>query len=404
MASSSIINLNGIKLGRATNFMEKLEGVIQLHVRFQTALHDIVENTALSPVDLAKLSYDKVQEILSWYKKISDRSYIEKEQQSKVFVEKWLRNDMIPVARKAEALMLTSKQDCQHGICLNDHKHTILDVLSATNMNAFVILVVEERIDIDLRDMNRLDVMFAHVLSERYLPQCKASFVDCDDDDDEPQRFSMNKWEALVVNCCKVFHDQLCDTTITRLLYNFVRVSDPRMFHMPLRLKCFEGDFLPMLWKYYEERDSMITPIVKYRRNVGVIVNDDMCKCYTYNSFNKQSSVTLANRLSIEMPYMCYAYVDKIEVDFELASYEESPSLHLWNQGTEYIPCKPIILAETECKSVDHNDICNIVTLTATKEVKMPASYVIARFGEVGEVRYVYVKSVRLYGSAISFV
>lgn len=374
----------------------------QSYEHVQNELHSIVEMSTFSPKELAELSYDKVQDLLSWYQKVAQRSYIEKDKQSKDFVEKWLRNDAMSIVNKVETLLLNDKKD----ICLNEHKDIIIDTLSSSHchMYAFVSHVLNERITLSLDDLRKLDVMFARHLSRRSLPMCLPSMACDDDDDDNSPRLSMNKWEALMVNCCKVFYDQLSKEEITGLLHNYVRVSDPRKFHMPIRYKCFEGDFLSELSKYYEERGPLITLVVNYRRNISVIVNDDMSKCYDYNTFTNRS-ITLAKCISIEMPYMCYAYVDKVEVDCVLESYNKTPSLHLWNEGTDYIACRSTDVAEEEnTTNHDHDDGCSIVTLSVSKNVKGPASYVVARFGEIGESRYTYIKSIRLYGSAVTFV
>lgn len=356
-------------------------------------LQNVVNGPKLSCDDLAELSYENVLDIVSWYNRVAPECYSERVKACKNFIDTWLNNDKTPLKEKIDALLIDNKDN--NSIYLNDHKQMILGALSETNMHAFVKHVVNGNIKMTYKDLQQIDVMFARILSQQALPYISKRQLD----DDEPHRYlMMNKWESLVVSCLKVFHDQLSESDVVDLMHCYVMVSDPMLFHMPRQYQCFEGDLLPWIWQHYDDNKYLIPPVVKYRRNIGVTVN--IYNICTYESFASRKK-TLANGISFIMPYMCYAYVSRVEVECIPSSYEPLPKLKMDNDGTDYIMQEPGDLKQEET-SVDSNR--KVVTLCATSDVKGPASYITIQFDAVTEMRYVHIKSVKLFGSAVTFV
>ncbi len=181
---------------------------------------------------------------------------------------------------------------------------------------------------------------------------------------------------------------------------------DQRLRFMPQAVTVFEeGDLLPQIISHY--KGAGISPMIKWRRNVGILLGNDPCQFHDYYEFMEKAPF-IANMFSIELPYMCYAFVDRVEVDVigpdwdfvtQTMKKDDGKQKEHINVGYEYILDK--------FRPIDKKQSISTYSTTRTisrkcKENHSPTYYITWRFGLMSAFHTV--AAIRVYGKAISLV
>jgi hypothetical protein len=175
---------------------------------------------------------------------------------------------------------------------------------------------------------------------------------------------------------------------------------------MPMQVVRFEDngtDLLPRIAKHYST-GAHISPIICSRRNICIIRDNATYKVDAYNAYDGCSSAFYATSLYVEMPYLCFVYARRVEVDIE-PEHGVTLTLNV-STGNDYIlDCVP--------KAKDRNEPRPSATTRSVAEeiqtygndlpdghANTPAVYVRADL----ESTFACYKAIRIYGEAIALV
>lgn len=202
----------------------------------------------------------------------------------------------------------------------------------------------------------------------------------------------------------------------TDILSCIGRATSPLMKSMPMQCTILEGELISKITEHY--KNAKISPMINIRRKLGVTLENTAFSFHEFEEvFNANTTGIFATSLSIEMPYMCYVYVDRVELDIDNVSYLTNcngkdtseiaanvPKIYV-DVGQDYI-AKPYVpytnKKHTEQHYHDYKPITQIVTQNVPIEQSGPGYHVTVYFGLMAPLVYIY--NVRIYGRAISLV
>ena len=178
----------------------------------------------------------------------------------------------------------------------------------------------------------------------------------------------------------------------------------------------FEGELITQLVEHYNAR--VLSPMIKWRRNVGILLENRPYEWYDYTEFMNGKSPFMASKFSIEMPYMCYAYVDHIEVDIADYSRWDEPDPEAESKSVAYMSMGYDFIVKKFKKVVDKKLTCGAPALTGgapaltctktktlslkCKEPNKPGYYASVSFGAFNYCTTI--TAIRVYGRAISLI
>ena len=171
---------------------------------------------------------------------------------------------------------------------------------------------------------------------------------------------------------------------------------------MPVGVKVFDGELTSQVQGYYD--GLKLSPVIRYRTNIGVIVDNHTYQFYRLRDLGPQYAM---ESLHVEFPYMCYVYVDRVEVDTDVTTM----ALHdmttagggerrlLVSVGDEYLmaPFTKDNAAETKDRSSLRIEGCH--TLVGRPKESKAGYYVNVFLG----FKMTYVAGVMVYGRAVCF-
>jgi len=275
-------------------------------------------------------------------------------------------------------------------------------------------LVSDGKIKLTPDDVNKLDMRFIEYVMTRecYRNPFRVTMNKkhaCDDGDVEECEFDldynesdnkvhMTHRERFWVN---VLASGRGDIDADKVLVCLGMDVDPRMRFMPQKVTVFEdGDLLPQIASHY--KNAQLSPMIKWRRNLGILLENMQYQFHDYLEF-MENGVFLTHMFTLELPYMCYAYVDHVEVDVSdfVWGEEDKKGVGYVEVGNEYIlsAFKPFDKHKTKITLTAQN--INVVKKKC-RENDVPGYYITISFGLMNS--YKTVNAVRMYGKAISLI
>lgn len=178
-------------------------------------------------------------------------------------------------------------------------------------------------------------------------------------------------------------------TQETRYLKPYMKTCHPSWKVFPQKIARFSGDLLPQLIAHYST--TAISPVVTKRRNVGILFNNTSDEFYDFQDYLKKAGVIFGKYMTIELPYMCYAYISHVEIDM---TTQFPPRMNL-TTGTDYlkvpfVPAAPIFQKSTTQSTK---------SLANKKTPHVPSTYLTLFAGD-----FISITGIRVYGDAISFI
>ena len=379
------------------------------------SVYDIVVNKAIDPNELASMSNETIDDMLELNRKLNTKGYPEDERIRGAFIEYYLSLDCIPDEKKLDMFMSRSSvHKLGAYVDINNHKKYVISAIPKLDSCQQIInSLVEGTLEFDFADLQELGASFAKKLARNLRvktstnreKQDKRSSISSDDDFGDNGNIKVSRMERLVVNCLTLFHEHLDADEIYNLFKMYVYASDSRLKHFPLGFTRLEGELISGISEHYNLAHPHISPLIGTRRNIEVVFNNALYKHYTYKGFkdfvSKYGSIAVSS-IAIEFPYMCYAYVHRVEIDYvKVFPKEGAPALALDNRGNEYVLSNPLNhIQDTEPLFTSSH----VETVVVENADSYPAVYVVARNGNTWETKMMWVKDIRVYGTAVSFV
>lgn len=301
---------------------------------------------------------------------------------------------------KADNLLMYKDKVIEYLMTLSDEEKVYSNVLR---------MISEGGLKFDIEDITRLPPkFFEFVLRKRCYTSChvikanaqKQSNAD-DECDDMCKNIKMSNLERLFINIiCS--DKEACGEAF---FIPYMVEADPRLRVMPTRKTILGGstsELVDSVNQHYA--GAVVSPVIQYRRELGVIIDNNPNQFYKWSDVFSDCGCkgVCTSSITIEFPYMCYAYVDKVEVDVdECYGQREKETYIMVLTGDEYImrPFRelrgkePFKIATIKPKVItlkhDHiekNDLCTHIMIS------------------FGLSQYQMVRNIRIYGKAVSFV
>ncbi len=265
-------------------------------------------------------------------------------------------------------------------------------------------LVKSNTIKLTPQEIDQLDIRFIEYIMSRsqYSNPFRITLKDENYTDDEEcnPKAHMNPMERFWINLIASGRMDIKDTDAVLLCLGLD--VDPRLRYMPQKVTIFEdGDLLSQITAHYD--NAALSPMIKCRRNLGIIIENCNYNFHDYREYIKANGGSFStNMFAIEMPYMCYIYVDRIEVDGLSYYGSESKKTNGYvDVGDEYImnSFRPVNQQKDQMITLIPPELKTFTK--KCKENTRPGYYTTISFGYSG---YVTVYAVRVYGKAISLV
>jgi hypothetical protein len=394
--------------------------------KVRTNLDQIKQDVASvleSQETLGQLTLEELDEALQTKFMLLNPRWDERKAESKSVKERYmsLLNDEMD---KLKAILHWKQSgDWNTKIDINQYKQHVMDyinnsVVEDTYEMAWH-LIKGGKIVLSPEDIKNLDVRFIkYVMTrQRYknpfvMPSMKNATDDSnanDDIEDEDEYENVNKTymtscERFWVNLIASGRDDVDKDNVILCLGMDV---DQRLRYLPMKVTVFEeGDLLPQIVGHY--KGAQISPMIKWRRNVGILLDNTPCKFHDYMEYI-EGGPFMASIFTIELPYMCYVYVDRVEIDVDDSDWKwdaktqtmkkyDGRDMGYVSVGDEYILSKYKLVKDNNSRTSFGNTwtICK-----KCKESAKPAYYVTISFGLS---TFHNINAVRVYGKAISLV
>lgn len=395
-----------------TNVYHKLKLELQ---NMKQALHDIVVNMNVSDDDLALLTCYDILEIVMMYKKFDTENIDNQWEVVSKFVNMYLEAPQVPMRQKINVIVMGAMEHKYFRlyININDYKPYVIEALKTLHTCTHVIEMISTGIlQLSYDDLTCVPLEFVidmiespHLFMNKVI-NCKT----ISEDSDEYININVHPLEKMFVNCFDIFFEAFQHRDKKRLYECYSYACHPKLMHFPMRFTQIRGELLSQVHDHYAV--SSISPLITYRRNIEVVLDNKRYLHYKYCDCKKRMSSSCGgltlHTMSVEFPYMCYVYVDHIEVDY---SSVNDISVSIVCNGSEYILSSTCALAPTTCPDANtRDDYCNIdddsilTKLVKNNSKKEPAVYCVVTFGEMFDFRLAKVRDVRIYGTAISFI
>lgn len=394
---------------------------------------ELIKKDVISIIDsdesLSKLTLKELDEILNFKFMLYNTPWDKKKEETQSIKDKYI-STLIDELAKIKAILYWNdsggwikttdigvyKQhivDYINNVVIGEDSKSICKSISEYDMAWKIIK--DNGIVLTPSDIKTLNIQFLnYVMSRQRYSNPFRSYIkpencgyDSDEDDISKKKTQMTTLEHFWINVLASKRDDINKDDVMICLGTDV---DQRLRFMPNKVTIFEeGDILPQIVQHY--KDSNISPMIKYRRNVGILLENKPYDFYNYSEY-MASGPFLSTMFTIEFPYMCYVYVDKIEVDirdgFNILidsndsniSKKEKNIISYMTVGSDNIQCS--FRSVKEDRTENNNYISNIKTLSKICDDKKPGYYLTVSFGWM--TSYQKVVNIRVYGKAISLI
>lgn len=364
------------------------------YANLSNTLKEIVEKKKFNDDELSQLSYQEIIQLINYNKKINNCGYTENERIANNFIKQYLESKSISNEKKIEIILFNNNEVDDSFIDLNNYKNYILSILDKKNYYKIIEYIKDEKLYLNYNDLEKINFDFIDTLITD-ATMFKYKFID------DEGNIKMSKYESLFVNLLMLFYNKIKDNkqVLHNLFKCYMKSCNPKLHHIPITCNIFEGELLNKIYDYYENKSSNISPIIKYRRNLEIIEDNNKLNHYNYNDYisemNKRTFGMYARSITIEFPYMCYGYISDVEIDY---TNDKPTKIFFTNDGNEYI-----LKSTFNINSYENNSdiVSKIKTMKISKSCSDPATFISISFGFIDMI---YIKGIRIYGKAISLI
>lgn len=358
----------------------------------------LASNLAADAQALQQLTLPQLDQLLDYKQRLEKLQWNELVEEVKAIKRTYI--DLLQTDQARLDVMFYWK-DCQFGdgFKLNDYKKEVIAYVQNESTHAYNILwglVVKGDVTFDPKDIASLPLGFIkHCLGQRKYRHTQVSREgahSAGSSDDEPvvNTVPMGKAERFWVSVL-AWRD---DVDVDAALVSMAMETDPRMHYLPVGVKRFDGELVSQVSGYYD--GLCLSPVIKCRRTVGIIVNNTTNSFYNLNSRFANGNV-YASCLAVEFPYMCYVFVDRVELDVT-ENWDKTESKRMFASTGDTCVLQPFVPVESTPSSPGFPVDCK--TLECKLDGSMPAYYVSL---SLGLTHYNTCKDVRIYGHAVAF-
>lgn len=275
--------------------------------------------------------------------------------------------------------------------------------------------ILAGKLQLSSKDIAELPYDFVRHVLKKY-GSCHQGFVDNDDDEEEDSsdsaepsrtnRVPMAHAERFFVSLLAADAHHELAPDLGKVLLAYMVACNPRLRVMPMNVTKFDGELVRQLCDFYDDakRSGALPPGINTRTNVGVIVGNETHRFFEFRrALGEGRHMYYTNVIAIEFPYMCYGFVERVEVDVvkrEKADENGGDAMTAVG-GDEYIivPFKPCV-EKDHCRLIGPST--KVVTLHSGKmrDPWSPKTYV----GIHLKSRFYDVVDIRVYGTALSLV
>jgi hypothetical protein len=355
------------------------------------------------PSELATLTVDDLDRIIKRREAIGTLGWEQARSEAKALRDRYMSlplHDLPPEQRAACVLKWAD-----NGVDIKAYKREVIDHCANSNGKYYVALVDLVRkgaLELTAADVAILGAPFVEHVALRCRVKRTPAIrinrpVDSDDyggsdndSDDDGCTQKMMPMERLLVNMLVNFPEE------TGLYAKLADACDPALRCLPMRSRIVSGELIKEVAAIYDEASKTISPAVKCRRELGIIMDNELYRHYRLADMRQPTGEldVLASRFTIEFPYMCYAYVTRVEVDIGTGAPADV-KLRIRGGGEHVMrSCR------NYSKSSKHAPT-KVRTLGATWEnAEMPVACVEMCMG----VDWQHVYDVRIYGRALVLV
>lgn len=201
------------------------------------------------------------------------------------------------------------------------------------------------------------------------------------------------------------------DTTQLQKIFTMYQIAcHTKLQHFPMKVTRFSGEILAPILAHYSNPANYISPIVKNRRTVGVVLDNKPYRYHKYEDVFKRSGKDTnlyTTSIAIEFPYMCYICVSHVELELnnEIQHIASRQNINISvTVETDYVLVD--FRKYTKEDKTDENTYnkkqSSIIKRVDCKNPNKTGVYVSLYFSILGA--FVDIKDIRIYGEAISFV
>lgn len=364
-------------------------------------IQSLIDNESLK-----HLSCRELDEIINIKHGLEKVSWQEKQQEQQDIKKRYL--DLQPSdAERVKAIFYW--QDCDIGSRLNfdDVKKVLVDIInnsqSHKDFDMFWDLIRNGKVKLSKQDVSDLNDTFINYVAKKdfyrnpsrnIIRYVQKHNMDKEEEwEDEEYDLESRKIKTYMTNKERFWIDVIASgKKIDNVLVCLALDCDQRLRYLPIGITKFEGDLIPQISEYYQT--IVLSPVIKYRRNVGVVLNNSINEFYEFDKvFNKLENSVFCSHVTVEFPHMCYVYPSRLELYVQ----------NIDNKGKFYVECgqEYILTSFQEKKQVysANNEKHEVIKLNV-KDIK-PSTYV-----SIGHIPYNYfnIISVSIYGEAFVLV
>lgn len=374
---------------------------------------------------LSKLTLSELDEALKLKHTLYQPTWEDRQAESKAIKERYMEAMIDEIDKLKAILHWGAPKTWSSMVNINDYKRQIIDYVNGCDVqegsrsvpeyDMVWEMIKDGLLTLDAGDVWELDTRFVkyvmkmrfyrnphRIIHQRSKKRVKNDAQEDDTSSDDEEDYAIVKTrmtpaERFWVNVLLAKRDN--DNEFGALICLGLD-TDRRAWYVPEKVTILgeDGeDLLPLIAHHY--KSASISPLIGSRRGLGIILNNAPSQYYEYCD----NTAFFANMISIEMPYMCYVYVKRVEIDVvSRGESEETKGRDVYvTVGTELIldKCKPMPDKYRQDNGFDEQ----LHTIKVDcKEKDTPGYYVSVSFGLFGS--YETIRAVRIYGKAVSLV
>ena len=383
---------------------------------FETHVISAIKDPSVIPDgELALLTFKDVVKLLKHFQDIAILPWDDLQTIKKKFIQRYINLDDVAIHEKIQCFFGLTK-DVYTNIDLNDLKMQIIchvkdPSIGYTLYKPLMEMIVEGRICFYKDEMLLLPRAFyeeifgffkyRHVHCNFLKKNRNKQFDEFEEEAESSRKVTMSNMEMFFVNLAYIAPSLELDELSIMKCYSLE--CHPKYKAFPMQITRFSGDLLPQIQSHYENKAHLISPIIEIRRNLGLLCQNTAVFPKFYKFHEKMKNPFMTTDLYIEFPYMCYAFVERVEVDVEKKSYirdDKDRKINYTSGGIEYVFSS---FCDPDAQSPDQSNtkqLTETLTLTHThKKSKTPYTYFSIHLSQ-----YDTVHAVRLYGGAVCFI
>jgi hypothetical protein len=412
---------------------QRYQAIIDKIDSIKTDISDILEHQGFTDEELAQLTNDQIEALISHYNNYCSPNYQQLRDMSDALKTRYLE---LPTLQESDQLIETVLKwgkTMSFNNNINKYRSNIIKYLlslkgkgdSTRVYKTIWLTIIENKLffnNTHVKDLAAENPEFIEYIiksNSTNIPKAKKITKEITKDSDDTDYYTedddmccgnnnieMTYAESFIVSL--FLSTDKFDHHMQDLLTMYKNVCHPMLKHFPMKVTRFEGEILAPILAHYT--NTIISPIVKYRHTVGIVLNNKPYEFYKYEDICKarnSSTKLYTNSLSIEFPYMCYVSISHIEIetDSEIRTVSfgenEKPRKLTACVESDYVlkPFKPLKEEQHQCETETNPAFIERIECTNPEK---PGIYTSVYFSLIGT--FIYLRNIRIYGQAISFV